>query len=243
MAHPNKSSAAAGHTAKLRRMTKNYGAASGPENNIMSPQAKMKAEGPEESVNFGADSAKASARSDKPARRSAPANPIATYATGGAVARARGGRTKGATTVNVIIPPQGGQPDSGLGSSMSPQLAGLLPKPPMAPPMAGPPPGAPPMMPPPGSGGPPPGGMPMRAKGGRVKGELGGEGKFEYADDGDGDGSMGSIISDALKEEGLIRKARGGGVHMTAGAVTGIGRLEKMGITARHRGSMKPQDV
>lgn len=70
---------------------------------------------------------------------------------------ARGGKVKGNTTVNIVIP------------------GGGMPKPPMPGPMAGPPPpgGGPPMMPPPPMGGPPPGGppgMPMRASGGRIKG-------------------------------------------------------------------------
>lgn len=74
---------------------------------------------------------------------------------------ARGGKVKGNTTVNIVIPGAGAGP----------------PKPPMPPPpmMAGPPPGGPPPMPPPPMGGPggPPGMPPMRAAGGRV-GKAGG---------------------------------------------------------------------
>lgn len=262
MVHPNKSSASSAHTAKLRKMTAHYGSASGPENNITSPQSRLKGEGPEDAVSFGADSSKASARSDKPARRSVAANPIATYArggkvktragggtipgmdaitqanknqadaagksTGGVIARSAGGRTKskGATTVNVIIAPQGGAEGVGAGGlGIHPQLAAAIAKPPMAGPPAAPPQGAPPMMPP--QGGPP---MPMRAKGGRVA-KL------------DADEDTRDLVADTLREEGLIRRARGGGIHMTAGAATGIGRLEKMGIKVRHRGSMAPKEV
>lgn len=65
---------------------------------------------------------------------------------------ARGGKVKGNTTVNIVIP-GGGQPKPPM---------------PMGAPMGGPPPGGPmgaPPMPPPG----PPPGMPMRASGGRIK--------------------------------------------------------------------------
>lgn len=102
----------------------------------------------------------------------------------------------------------------------------------------GPPPGGPPM-PPPGAGSPPgmpPGAppMPMRAKGGKVS-HMGGH--PDAAEDK-------ALIKKTLREEGLVRKAKGGGVHMTAGAATGNGRLEKMGIKVpNHRDGMKPQAV
>lgn len=311
MAHPLKSEAANAHTAKMRSMTAHYGAASGPANNITSPQDRLKGEGGEAHVGFGADSANASAkRGDRPARRTTAANPLATYArggkvkhradggdasnsdksgsnedstdaetsmntamnhlndmeqakkymgmarkkggkvrhrdqggdvsaieeanrdqaaasksTGGVIARARGGRAKhgkGATHVNVIVgqpgaggPPPGAMPPTGP----SPQLAALLAG--AHPPMGGPPPGAPPM-PPPGAGGPPgmpPGAPPPmmpRKKGGRVMGDHPDASQDK------------ALIQKTLREEGLVRKAKGGGVHMTAGAVTGEGRLEKM---------------
>lgn len=85
---------------------------------------------------------------------------------------ARGGKVKGNTTVNIVIPGGG---------------AGAPPKPPMPMPgpMAGPPPGGPPPMPPPPMGGPPPGmppGMPMRAKGGRITaGSESGVGRLQLA--------------------------------------------------------------
>jgi hypothetical protein len=268
MAHPHRKEVSDSHNAKLRSMTTNYGLASGPANNITTPGERLKGESGEAHVGFGADSAAATSRSDRPARRAVAANPVATYARGGKVkhredggkaesggedyenmigqkkstgggviARARGGRTKhhgkGATHVNVVVAPQGGAP-GGMPPAPPPQLAGLVPKPPMgAPPMAGPPPGGPPMMPPPGAGGPPGGPPPMmRAKGGSVHTPHGDEAQDK------------ALISKTLKEEGLIRRAKGGGVHMTAGAITGEGRLEKMGIKIpSHRGSMKPQEV
>lgn len=302
MAHPLKSEAADAHASKLRAMTSHYGSASGPANNIASPQSRLKGEAGEPHVGFGADSDnKPAKRGDRPARTSMAANPIATYARGGKVkhradggemaapqgsygrrvqdgqngkpadappakarggkvkhrddggsvspieaankaegeaeaseknagggviARARGGRAakgKHGTHVNVIVAPQGaGGPPPGAGPS--PQLAALaagahppMGGPPMPPPGAGgPPPGGPPMMPPGGPGGPPPG-PPMRARGGKVMG-----GHPDASQDKE-------LIQKTLREEGLVRKAKGGGIHMTAGAVTGEGRLEKMG--------------
>jgi hypothetical protein len=267
MAHPLKSEAASSHTSKLRNMTAHYGSASGPANNIKSPQSLLKGEGPEANVGFGADSSAISAkRGDRPARKSIAANPLATYARGGKVkhrddggsvsaieaanksqseaapGRARGGRThgkgKGATHVNVMIAPQGGGAPGGAPPAVPPQLAAALAG--AHPPMGGPPPGPPPgpPMPPPGAGAPPgmpPGGPPPmmpRARGGKVMGDH-----PDASQDKD-------LIQKTLREEGLIRKAKGGGVHMTAGAVTGKGRLEKMHMGSKtHRGSMEPKEV
>lgn len=275
MAHPLKNEAASAHTAKLRSMTTHYGLGSGPSNNITSPQERLKGEGGETHVGFGADSdAKSAKRGDRPARTSMTANPVATYARGGKVkhrddggtvsaieaanraeseaesaeksagggviARARGGRAgkgKHGTHVNVIVAPQGaGGPPPGP----SPQLAALAAG--AHPPMGGPPPGAgapPPGGPPPGAGGPPmmpPGaGAPppmMRARGGKVMGDHPDASKDK------------ELIQKTLREEGLVRKAKGGGITMHAGAVTGTGRLEKMGKPAPlHRGSLAPKEV
>jgi hypothetical protein len=183
VAHPMKKHAEEGHGAKLRRMTEGYGSASGPANNKLAPDDLLKGEGGEDSVGFGADSAAPNARADRPARRTAAANPLATYAKGGRVKhrrddggavsaieaankdqaasnRARGGRAKhkGSTHVNVIVAPQGGGAP-GAGAPMMP------PRPPIMPPPAGAmPPGGPPM-PPPGAGAPmarpPMAGVPM----------------------------------------------------------------------------------
>lgn len=271
MAHPHKSEAADAHNAKLRSMTTHYGLASGPANNITTPGERLKGEAGEDHVGFGADSANVGPkRGDRAARRSVAANPLPTYArggkvkhrddggsvspieaankaeseaeaaekaSGGVITRAKGGRAKhkGATHVNVIVAPQGaGGPPMPPGPS--PQLAALaagahppMGGPPMPPP-GGPPPGAPPM--PPGAGGPPGAPPMMRKRGGKVMGDH-----PDAKQDKD-------LIQKTLREEGLVRKAKGGGIHMTAGAVTGNGRLEKMGVRVpSHRGSMAPKDV
>ena len=267
MAHPMKKEGIEGHNAKLRRMTMDYGSASGPKNNRLAPTNKAKSEGPEDAVGFGADSSASKARGDKPARRSTAANPVSTYAKGGRVkhrdsggdvsaieeanknqalaSRARGGRTqhkgKGATHVNVIVAPQGGHP--GMGGMMPPGLpAGANPDmpPPMPPPGAGAPPmmppGAPmvppgrpgmPMMPP---GGMPPGMMPPRKRGGRVSHSDEAEDK--------------ALVKQMVKGTALKHRADGGRIkqpHMTAGAATGEGRLEKIGKKAHDAG--RPQTV
>src|ERR1700720_1655417 len=105
MAHPMRDSAREGHNSKLRALTRDYGSASGPKDNILAETNMHKAEGPEEAVGFGANASAPRARGDRPARRTAAANPLATLATGGGViARAKGGRAKhkGQTHVNVI---------------------------------------------------------------------------------------------------------------------------------------------
>ena len=239
MAHPHKSEVSSSHNAKLRRMTRNYGEADGAAN-IKLPQEKFKLEGPEPHVGFGVDSDAANARSDRPARRAVAANPLATYKRGGKVpagkpveiaSRARGGRLhgkhKGSTHVNVIVAPQG----QGAGAppmAPPPQLAALAAKPPMA----GPPPGGPPMAPP--MAGPPPGGPPPmmpRAKGGRTNHS---DEKQDKA-----------LIEKTLKDEGLVRRARGGGIktfHMEGGSVSGPGREDKNEHWAKH-GDKRKQEV
>ena len=164
--------------------------------------------------------------------------------------RARGGRTKHGkgTHVNVIVAPQGG--GAGAGAGAPPPVL------PMPPPMAGGPPGMPPGMPPkplmgaapppglpmaPGApGGMPPGIMPPRARGGRVH--------ADEAQDKD-------LIQRTLKNEGLIRsdkeepvgvgRAKGGRINsihdMTAGSLSGEGRLQKAELQSKHR--PKPQAV
>lgn len=231
-----KKAATDGINAKMRRMTMDYGSASGPANNKLAPTNRLKQEGPEEASGFGAEAGVPRPRADRASRIT---NPVATYAKGGAVARATGGRTKkgkGATNVNVIVAPQGG---------------GAAPPMPMPPPvLAGPPPGAPPMPPkppmgagpmgglPPGAaglpmapgapGGMPPGLVPPRKRGGRV-----------HADESQDK----ALIQKTLKDEGLVReRARGGRMpHMTAGAATGEGRLEKIGKHGKNAG--RPQAV
>ena len=266
MAHPNKKEGVEGHNAKLRRMTRGYGDAN-PAMKKLAPVTAQKKEGGEEAVGFGADSDKASARSDRPARRTTSANPVATYKKGGATKLAKGGRTKHkGTHVNVIVAPQGGSPPPGAGAGlpMGANPAGAM-MPPPKPPMAGPGPMAPPpgagMGMPPGAGagpmmagapgGLPPGMMPPRKRGGKVA----------HADEKEDAAQIKKMVKpDALKradggpadktsedwtqaQEVMQRKAyegpetnraRGGRLpnqkhRMTAGAVTGEGRLEKIG--------------
>jgi hypothetical protein len=94
MAHPNRKEASEGHNAKLRRLTDNYGSASGPKNNILAETNRAKGEGPEDDIGFGSDASAAKPRGDRPARRTMAANPVATYRKGGHVKkRADGGPT------------------------------------------------------------------------------------------------------------------------------------------------------
>lgn len=236
MAHPMRSDVKDAINAKMRKMTMGYGSASGPKNNKLAPTNALKGEGPEEASGFGAEAGVPRPRADRASRLS---NPVATYAKGGAVARATGGRTKkgkGATNVNVIIAPQGGG-DKPPMPMPPPALAGpppgappMPPKPPMgAGPMGGMPPGAAGLPMAPGApGGMPPGLVPPRKRGGRVHEDA--------AQDK-------ALIEKTLKDEGLVRERAAGGrmPHMTAGAASGDGRLEKIGKKPHDAG--KPQAV
>jgi hypothetical protein len=268
--HPQKKSAIDSHNAKLKAMTSDYGAASGPANNIMAPPERGDGDNPDAAVGFG-EGAPSRARGDRAARRPALANPIPTYAKGGGVDRARGGRAKGkgATHVNVIVAPQGG---AGAGAMPPPMMpppippGGGMPPPPKPPMGAGPmgaPPGGGPIMPPP-PGMPPPGMMPPRARGGRVKHadeaedrklisemlrkeEKGEEKKRARGGSVTDDEDHEDRIGNSLREEGLTRFEAGTHVkpgkmpHMEGGAATGIGRLDKIGEKPKRAG--RPQTV
>lgn len=100
MAHPNKAEGIKGHNAKLRRMTRDYGAAGGPSQYRVArenqPKGNAASDHPEDNPGFGVDSAGATPRSDRPARRAAPGNATASYKRGGGVKgkrRAPGGAT------------------------------------------------------------------------------------------------------------------------------------------------------
>ena len=170
--------------------------------------------------------------------------------TGGRIARASGGKTKGKTDINIII--NGGGKDQGQMGGMPGMprpigMAGGMPPPPPpgpmpppgmmagAPPMppmpAGGPPGLPPGMMPPGM---PPGGPPLpRKSGGRAyhsakdmnAGAASGEGRLEK--------------TEIAKFQRNKRKAGGRTYRsykdMDAGAASGLGRLEKTEIAA-HKG-------
>ena len=289
MAHPNKKEASDSHNRRLRAMTMDYGSASGPKNNILAPSNRLKGEGGEDIVGFGADSSAGRARGDRMPRRTQAANPVSTYKKGGRVhakakakaradggdvstieeanrdqamaSRARGGRThhkgKGATHVNVIVAPQGGNQGPGAGMMPHPMMGANPAVPPPMPPVGGPP-GMPPGMPP---GGPmmgarppmpmmppgaiPPGMIPPRKRGGRV----------EHGDEAE-DRAMikqmvkGSALKNAggrvgsLADQGLTKaRARGGSIHMTAGAESGPGRLEKTEARRKNARSEHPQEV
>lgn len=241
MAHPHKKDASDGHSAKLHRMTRDYGAAS--KDNIPVESARLKMNGPEGNVGFGADVSNPRVRNDRIARRPMKSNPPKHRDGGSVLALAKGGRAKGKghTHVNVIVAPQaggggGGMPPAPLAGAGAPPMP--PPRPPMMPPGAGGmPPGAPPpgmahpgmpgAMPPPGmppGAMPPPGGMPpglpVRKKGGRVHDDA--------KEDRD-------LIKKTLRDEGLIRsdhkRASGGRLKVNDeyGSGSGPGRLEKIG--------------
>lgn len=236
--------AKSGHNAKMRRMTMDYGDANPTMKKLAPVDAQMKEEG-QESTGFGADSSTAKPRGDRKARSSTAANPLATYAKGGAVAnRARGGRTKAkGTHVNVIIAPQGA-PQPGA-AAMPPPLMPIGPGG-SPPPNAGPP--GPPMgaMPPVIAGAPggmPPGLVPPRARGGKV----------DHSDEAQDK----ALIQKTLKDEGLIRsdkaarfgiegRANGGKivkVGLEAGSVSGEGRLEKTAARAKRQAGDKNAEL
>jgi hypothetical protein len=256
MAHPHKGDATDLQNAKMRRMTRGYGSASGGKNNIAAPSERYTQEGPQDGQGFGTDMEQPKQTAGKRSRQLV-ANPVATLKTGGAaLARARGGRAKhkgkGATHVNVII----GHPGAGAAAG------GVNPVPPVVGPAGGPPmppPGMPPGGPPPGMppglaagkppGGIPPGMIPPRKRGGKV------EHKDEAQDK--------ALFKKMLKQH---HRERGGAVegqdralqglkppeaaakeprtkhkhHMTAGSLSGEGRLEKMGRGVPKRGAIQP---
>lgn len=222
--HPNKAEGIRGHNAKLRRLTRHYGAAS-PSYHV-ARENYPKADGAEESVGYGADSAAATARADRPAPRVAAGNAVATYRHGGKVRhRAAGGALKsprkggkGKTNISITILP-GSPPSPILGAN--PALPPPMPpRPPVPAAGAGP-------MPPPGGGvsgatGPlgqmalqqRAAGLIPRRRGGRVHADAMADKK---------------LIRHMVKPDALRQRAAGGPVRigLTAGAQSGEGRLQR----------------
>lgn len=85
MAHPSKAEGVEGHNAKLKKYTQDYGAADKAMFKL-APVDKLMENGEMEDVGYGADASTTKPRGDRAARRSAAANPIATYKKGGRVA-------------------------------------------------------------------------------------------------------------------------------------------------------------
>lgn len=174
---------------------------------------------------------------------------------------ARGGRTKRAAPENVTINVTQRPPDQGM---MRPPMP--PPAPPPGPPGAGAaPPAAAPMPPGGAPGGPNPMAQGLGkglgfARGGRTKGAHGGRPSGSKAASGHGKGvSIGDSNYDlshwreyAGRKRGekaedfaqahtqpiskVQARARGGGIKMTAGAMSGLGRLEQAEFQKRHHG-------
>lgn len=265
MAHPLSKDieGVTGHNAKLKRMTRDYGAA----NKSQYKTARGNLEnGPQKDYGYGAEGeGEASpARSDR-TRRSSAANPIATYKRGGRVAerdkaearaeggavparafgggviqRARGGkagRAKAPTNITIVVAPQ--SPQGSNNPALPPEGTSPVPPPMPKPPMAGPGgPGGPPGGAP---GGPP--GMPLPPgalpPGGVPPGLMAGLGRKRG----------GGVHSDAKEDAAQIKRmvkpaalrARGG--RLTAGAATGEGRLEKAAMRAKRKGGDKTVEI
>lgn len=228
MAHPMKEEGVVGHNKKLKKMTRDYGAA----NKKMFKSAPGTLESGLQTNNYGygteGEGEASAARGDR-SRRSQAANPIATYKTGGRVhekhkaevragggsviARARGGRIKKpATNITIMVAPQAPQ-----GSNPALPPAGVGPVPPggaMPPP--GPPGGPAPMaggpIPPLPPGMPPPGMMAPRKRGGAVN-------HSDEAEDKE-------LVKEMVKP-GALKRKHGGKVLDGAGAESGPGRLAR----------------
>lgn len=120
--------------------------------------------------------------------------------------RARGGKVKGNTTVNVIVAPK---PDAPMATPPMPPMPAMPPMPPK-PPMGGmPPPGAGPVMPGPGAG------LPLnKARGGYIGGQATGNKLKQWA---------------TYSRKNSYHKKDGGGVDkypITGGAESGVGRAQ-----------------
>lgn len=230
MAHPLKDQAGNSSTEKFRRLTRDYGAAN-PSMNKAAPVNRLKQEGPESSVGFGADASAPKARGDRPARKTTAANPVATYARGGRVAR------KG-THINIMIAPQQPQQPPQTPPVNPEALAAMGATPPAVPPQGpkpspmgmGPMVAAAPGAIPPGLGAATPP-MPMRKRGGAVVH------KDKEQDE--------RLIHKVLKQEGLeaAKRKYGGAIGLKAGAGSGEGRIEKSDARAKRKSGDRSAEV
>jgi len=165
--------------------------------------------------------------------------------TGGRIARATGGKTKGKTDINIIINGGGKGQDDMQGMPGMPRPIGpaggmpLAPPPgPMQPPAGGPP--MPPMPPMP-AGGPP--GMPpgMMPPGMPLPRKSGGRAYHSYKDMDAGAGSgEGRLEKTEIAKFKRGQRKAGGRTYrsykdMDAGAASGLGRLEKTEIAAHQK--------
>lgn len=252
--HPHKKDASADHNAKLHRMTRDYGS---PNPSMMknAPVDILKTEGPEDAPSFGADSAAAKPRGDRPMRKTMAANPLSTYKRGGAVKlrasggavnradggdvsaieeankdqasnRARGGRTKHGKGTHVNVIVA---PQGGNTPMMPPHPAMVPPVIPPRPPMGMPPPGAggPPGMPPGGPMMPPPPGMPPP---GMTAPRASG-------------GRVGTLADQGLSASDKPTKVTKMSGKYDAGAASGEGRLEKIANYGKKTANATPQKV
>lgn len=259
MSHPNRKEGVVGHNAKLKRMTRDYGAAD-PDMVKMAPVDKYMKNGSEESVGFGATDGAATARGDKPARKSSAANPIATYKAGGRVrnmggsviggnvaARAMGGRLEG----ELGSPGSGGGMKSRTRGKPSSTNVNIIVAPqgqPPAAPAALPEPPAGPPPPPPGAGPGGPGGMPpgMPPSPGMIPPGAMPPGLPQLPRAAGGRTNHPDAAADKKLVKGMvksdcIKRARGGA--LTGGAESGPGRLEKSADRARRQAGDKSAEV
>ena len=75
--HPHKKETEGSHSAKLRRMTSNYGLAD-KKSNQNAKVEQFKSEGPEDSIGFGADDSRPNAHAARRVRKPAGGNGFAT---------------------------------------------------------------------------------------------------------------------------------------------------------------------
>jgi len=235
MAHPNRKEAKDFMNRKLEKMTADYGNEP-PTGNVTTKDIKYynHAEGPQPYTGFGAEyglteNKGGKYRVDRPVKRAA----------GGSVKKG-----KGSTTVNIVIAGQQRPQAPDMPAVPVPPPGGLAGAMPPRPPVQVPPPGIPPV--PPAAMNP--GITPPRARGGRIHKDLA-EDKalIRKMVDEKCRRMAGGAIERSRYHEGLKAPIPddGDGPHIdfpSAGAKSGHGRLEKMGIKTKIP-KVKPQVV